>query len=193
MRLACAAQGRRVLALALTIATLSCGAPESRNDDVRPERGRYLRLPAGDSLSVMPLKYSALDDGSPPSLTLEYIAPDGRLDSASAFAMADRIWPVFAPYVEASKVHRAVLVRKVRDTTSFAHVPIQTSRSFGIAIVRRASEPWQYEATGKPLSTSILPDSVASLTDGTGSPISAASFGTTISATIASMQKLMGP
>lgn len=135
----------RLLSGQLCLALLACSSP-----DPVGRYGQYgdhtqrLVLDSGDSLKVLRVKLWTFKDGTSPALQLEYEATGAVIDSSHAFTFAKKIWPAFAPYVQAVEVRNAIITATVLD---IRHAPlVQTSlmQHFGIVLMQNSNGYWHF-------------------------------------------------
>jgi len=116
-----------------------------------------LRLPSGDTLTVYRVKLWQFGDGSQ-ALQLEYEPPFSVSDSARVRAELVRVWPAFAPYVEALHLKAAIVT--ATNVTRHGAPPLPwtaTFDSYGFVLKRAPDGAWTVD---KERSGQVLPKSL---------------------------------
>lgn len=164
---------RNVLCAAL-IATMACAYDTPGDFGPYHSKNKQLRLTSGDTLVVYRVKYWRFEDGSAPALQIEYESPASVADTNAVIEQGIRIWPVFAQYVEAAELKRAIITATNLRRRGFAGFWRQSGEHYGLVAERDKSGDWRFEgrqgvlpptdhpsspkifeASGKPMSTNV--------------------------------------
>ncbi len=104
---------------------------------------RHLVMPDGAQLQVYRIKYWTLTNG-PPVLQLEYEAPFGITDTATGHAVARKIWPLFAPYVDNAHVSAAIITATNLERHFGGLFWTTSARHFGVVATRDQFGVWRF-------------------------------------------------
>ena len=117
-------------------------------------QNRQLRLPDGDTLTVYRVKLWQFGDGSPPALQFEYEPTFAVSDTACLRSELNRVWPAFAPYVEALHLTGAIVTATNLTRQGAPPLPwTATFKSYGFVLVRGPDATWKVsgERSGRAL------------------------------------------
>ena len=133
------------------------------------------RLPEGDTLTVYRVKLWTFQDGSPPSLQVEYEAPFAVADTAAVLRMNRRLWPAVVPYAEDLAVSGVILTAtnfrrqggafgatwQLRHYGAVAHRPspgrwLLGADTVALPAARKAGNVGIFRPDGRPLDISNL-------------------------------------
>ena len=122
---------------------------------------KELRLPDGDTLTVFRVKLWQFPSGQSPALQLEYESRISVDDSAGVRRDLLRVWPAFAPYVEAMHLRSAIVT--ATNITRHGAPPLPwtaTFHSYGHILARDPQGAWLFrnEPASDALPPSLGPD-----------------------------------
>ena len=124
-------------------------------------RNKQLRLPDGDTLTVYRVKLWQFSDGSSSALQLEYEPAFDVSDTARLHADLRRVWPAFAPYVEALHLTGAIVTATNLKRHGRPPLPwTATFESWGFVLDRGTDSVWRVEGErlGEALPKSLGPN-----------------------------------
>jgi hypothetical protein len=141
------------LAVVMTVTCTGCfglcsvGSPSVPAGQFGPysDSNRQLRLASGETFVVYRVKRWAFGDGSPPSLQLEYASPVPVSDTATIRQVGERIWPAFAPYVEAAGLRSAILTATNLEKLGVPGAWATRSHHFGLIALRDSLGVWRFQ------------------------------------------------
>jgi len=112
---------------------------------------KQLRLPSGDTVTVYRVKLWQFTDGNPPALQFEYEPPFSVTDTARVRKELVRLWPAFAPYVEALHLTGAIVTATNLKRHGRPPLPwTATFHSFGLVLQRGADGVWRPKGKSGP-------------------------------------------
>ena len=117
-----------------------------------------LRLPDGDTLPVYRVKLWQFGSGQPPALQLEYEPPLSVADTNGVRRLLNRVWPAFAPYVQALHLTSAIVTATNLVRHGAPPLPwTATFNSYGYVLVQGSDGGWvlDKERTGPHLPESL--------------------------------------
>jgi hypothetical protein len=106
---------------------------------------------------------------------LEYSSPSGVADSVTAFALLERVWAAFGPYVERAGLEHAILTETVLDTLNVQSLKLSKNAHYGIVLSHDIDGLWRVKASGHALAP-VKASETLWLTDPNGNPMSLGDF-----------------
>src|SRR6266542_7100650 len=133
---------------------------------------KHLVVAPSNTLTVYRVRYWSFKDGSSPALQLEYEAPFAVSDTEAVRREAFRLWPAFAPYVEAKRLRAAIITAtnfRISGVWPIAWTSHQNH--FGLIAQKGPGDQWHLQHD-----TTVLPPAdssgIARIIDVDGKPLS---------------------
>jgi len=144
---------RALFPFLLLYAATACGgeAPMVGQFGQYYKENKQLRLASGDTYTVYRVKSWTFNDGNPPALQLEYEAPTSVDDTVALKALARRIWPAFAPYVQQAGVSTGIITATNLRRKGFGGAWKASIRSYGLIAHRDSAGVWRLVGDFAPL------------------------------------------
>jgi hypothetical protein len=175
---------RANLSIVMTIVCTGCfgfcpaAAPSVPAGQFGPysDLNKQLQLASGETFVVYRVKRWTFGDGSPPSLQLEYASPVPVSDSATIRQIGERIWPAFAPYVEAAGLQSAILTATNLEKVGGTGAWMTRTHHFGLIARRDSLGIWSFQGHAEALPPAER-DAIPRIFEPSGVPLPIAASG----------------